>query len=609
MSPVRPAVYSESAHSFVNIGSADPATVCSRESADSSISGSADPFVLGSAEPFILGSTEPVPAGFAKPIPSVLSASALSRNISTWISSLASDRDRQFILSGLCFGFRLVPADLPDIPPADCQNYASALDPAVKPRLDALFQSELDAGKLCLSATRPTRVHAIGAVPKKDSPDFRPITDCSRPRSDPLNAYIRPHLAKFRFASIDRVVGAMTPGCFMAVVDIKAAFRSVPVFPPHRQFLGFCWEFPGCAPCYLLDCVLSFGLSCSPIIFHRISTSVVRMMRRARALGLIHFSEIVVYLDDFCLVAPSEHDCSASLQFLVRLLCDLGFQLSASKLVSPSQRVRYLGIDLDSIQMKLFLPPDKVGLLHSMAAHLVAQEKCSKLELQQFCGLANFASKVVRGARTFCRRIIDLSNTLREQHHKTRVTREFRADLDWWVRFSSRFNGEAVIIADSRPRLLLQTDACFAGYGAVFGSLWLAGTWAGSAEPANAHLLPASPIWTPQVSVPNSVLDNINYLELFAVLLAARQWGHLWRNRRILLQSDNTQTVACINNGSSRNPLATELLRELFWLSAESNFHMTASHLPGHLNVTADRLSRLLDAQTLPSILISAPPG
>ena len=86
---------------------------------------------------------------------------------------------------------------------------------------------------------------------------------------------------------------------------------------------------------------------------------------------------------------------------------------------------------------------------------------------------------------------------------------------------------------------------------------------------------------------------HINSKELLAVYLAIRRWAPLWQNKRIYIQSDNVTTVAAINRGTSRNPFLMACLRELFWLSAQFNFHITARHLPGIVNTLADTISRL----------------
>ena len=46
-------------------------------------------------------------------------------------------------------------------------------------------------------------------------------------------------------------------------------------------------------------------------------------------------------------------------------------------------------------------------------------------------------------------------------------------------------------------------------------------------------------------------------------------------------------------------------LRELFWLSVRHHFHIRARHLAGINNVSADRLSRLIQSQTLSNDIFS----
>ena len=48
-----------------------------------------------------------------------------------------------------------------------------------------------------------------------------------------------------------------------------------------------------------------------------------------------------------------------------------------------------------------------------------------------------------------------------------------------------------------------------------------------------------------------------------------------------------------INKGTSHNSFAMCCLRELFWLSAIHNFHLTSKHIAGVDNVLSDYISRL----------------
>ena len=54
-------------------------------------------------------------------------------------------------------------------------------------------------------------------------------------------------------------------------------------------------------------------------------------------------------------------------------------------------------------------------------------------------------------------------------------------------------------------------------------------------------------------------------------------------------------TVAAVNNTTSRSPPLLLIIKELFWLSVEFEFRLSAIHLPGKFNLYSDKLSRLFD--------------
>ena len=94
-------------------------------------------------------------------------------------------------------------------------------------------------------------------------------------------------------------------------------------------------------------------------------------------------------------------------------------------------------------------------------------------------------------------------------------------------------------------------------------------------------------------SVPESKL-HINYLELKAVFLALKEFQDLCVNQIVLVATDNTTVVAYINKegGMRSGPLCALLWRILTWCS-QRQVTLKARHIPGRLNVIADKLSRL----------------
>ena len=278
-----------------------------------------------------------------------------------WDKERPDDPDGIFILDRLRFGFKLIPESDPScIVAYESDNYSSATCPDFKPEMDSLFTKELALGRISMIQTKPRCVHPVGRVPTKDSGKSRPIADCSRPQGISLNDHIKRDLGSFRMNSIGSALSFSTPYCFYSIVDIESAWRWIPVFPPHRELQGFRWMFgthDSSQYNYYVDNRLCFGLSYAPFIFNRISNTIVRTMARRG------FRAVVNFLDDFLIIGSTKEECQRGLVTLINLLHYLGFNVSWRKVVSPTQRITFLGIELDSSTMSLRLPEDKLNRL------------------------------------------------------------------------------------------------------------------------------------------------------------------------------------------------------------------------------------------------------
>lgn len=78
------------------------------------------------------------------------------------------------------------------------------------------------------------------------------------------------------------------------------------------------------------------------------------------------------------------------------------------------------------------------------------------------CGLLNFATKDVVAVCPFLRRLYDLTYGLRKSHHRVKLSKGGRDDLQIWKEFLSQFNGKCFFMDEnwvSSDRLELFTDA------------------------------------------------------------------------------------------------------------------------------------------------------
>ena len=159
------------------------------------------------------------------------------------------------------------------------------------------------------------------------------------------------------------------------------------------------------------------------------------------------FRTILTYLDDFLIIGDTKHECELAYYELIKLLTELGFNINWEKAVASTQRLTFSGIEIDTVLRQLCLPDSKLCELRQLLSDTLLKRSITKRELQSLVGKLNFAACVVFGARTFLRRIIDVTNTLSRPHHHVRINTSLRADLSWWASFLSAFNGKAFFVA------------------------------------------------------------------------------------------------------------------------------------------------------------------
>ena len=220
---------------------------------------------------------------------------------------------------------------------------------------------------------------------------------------------------------------------------------------------------------------------------------------------------------------------------------------------------------------------------------------------QRLLGRLNFISRVVYGARSYSRRLLDaLRDALAAGHTTVRVTPAVRLDFKFWAQFATFFNGRAVILDD--PVLhpgFFATDASDDGIGGFFNGRTFAATFAQLARRANALHLQHRDLWPPHsdtavAAATRPTCNTIGYKELFAVWWACALWSSDWAGLTIIVHVDNDGAKGMLNSGTCRshNPAYMKLLRAIFWLSATRGFRIRATRISTGDNILADRLSR-----------------
>ena len=196
--------------------------------------------------------------------------SPLTQRINKWKQELELDEDNEFLLNGISEGFHLIPPDAPLVP-AEMENYVSATCLSARSKVEHTIREEIREGNYVVAKSKPIIVSAIGAVPKPDSDELRLIHDCSMPKGKGVNSYV-PHIDKLHFQSIDDAIKLIDKGYYLAKIDLRHAYRSVPIHPSNYAATALKWLFEGdSVPTYFVDTRLPFGGRRTPGIFHRSS--------------------------------------------------------------------------------------------------------------------------------------------------------------------------------------------------------------------------------------------------------------------------------------------------------------------------------------------------
>ena len=285
------------------------------------------------------------------------------------------------------------------------------------------------------------------------------------------------------------------------------------------------------------------------------------------------------YLDDFCIVSTSQDQGREDQSHLIWILRHLGFDISFKKLTDPAQVNRFLGIEIDSVDMCVRLPEDKLERMQETVNSYKAREWATKKELDQLAGLLAHCSTVLRDGRTFSHRIYDLCATEKGSYAKIGLEEEFKKDIDWWCQFSVSFNGSAKIISTKSRTFSLYSDSSFWGYAAYHGGDWITVPWDTTdawVEKLGHHYVEPREDCAGQ---------NINVLELFPILEACIKWGCLWKDSVLCAVTDNTQVMWALRTGRSANKVSMDWLREIFWCSIQHNFIIESVYIATDDNI------------------------
>ena len=392
----------------------------------------------------------------------------------------------------------------------------------------------------------------IFLVPKADE-SYRFVLNLKN-----LNSYTS--TKHFKMESIRNVLAMMKQGCWMASVDLKDAYFSVPIHDDHTHFLKFVFGEE-----YFKFVAMPNGYNDAMRVFTKILKPPFFFLRSKGHLS-------VVYVDDSYLQGDDYNECKQNLLDTIMLLQDLGFTIHSEKsILDPCQEMVFLGFIVNSILMRISLTQKKKQKIKNLAARLMDNKDNITIRLlAKFIGNVTASFEAVPLGPLHYRemegdKVKALARTRGDYEGKMWLSDESIQEVMWWHDniMSSYRNVVPVDITHT-----IYTDASDIGWGAVMDGKMAHGLWS------------------------DNEITHINIQEILAVYKAL--CCLLPRGaRHVRIMSDNQTAISYINKmGGTVSKECNDIAKVIWEWCNNRGCWISAAYIPGKDNYVADWQSR-----------------
>ncbi|KFD62491.1 hypothetical protein M514_25341 [Trichuris suis] len=337
-------------------------------------------------------------------------------------------------------------------------------------------------------------------------------------------------------------------GTLFSVIDLKDAYLQMRVHPESQKYLVIATHRG-----YFRYKRLPFGLSFAPALFQRTMEQV-----------LAGVEGVAVYIDDIIVTGCDEQQHMERLHIVLSRLKAAGVQTRTSKCKFICKSVTYLGhrIDADGINPT----EERIEAIKKMPM------PSNVHELRSFLGAVNYYSKFVPGLQTLCVPLLRLTRKgapwtwKSEDAHLVTLLKRILSSSDTLVHY------------DDKLPLILATDACETGVGAVLSHLFPSGEERPIAF-ASRTLTDAEKKY--------ATIDK----EALAIVFGVTKFSQYLFGRRFVLKTDHKPLERIFGEKREVPKMATNRLTR--WALILSAYTYEVHYVPAKENAPADALSRL----------------
>ena len=382
-----------------------------------------------------------------------------------------------------------------------------------------------------------------------------------------VNKYV--DMKHFKHEDLHTFADMFEEGDFFFIFDLKSGYHHISIHADFIKFLGFKWTFKnGRTICYVFV-VLPFGLNIASHIF----TKVVRpLVEKWRGAGI----KAIVYIDDGI---NGKKTYAEAVRASRTVNCDLknaGFIVNDEKTTwEPSQRGKWLGMNIDTTTMTFTVPLQKVQKLKEKIKTCLITKRVNAKQLASIAGTLSAMHMAVGTIVRLRTRAMyaDIANT-DSWYSPVNMSNETMDELKFWFQNYNFDVGYSIKPMPVTTKILF-TYASDEGYG-------------GFLVKRMGKTIVAGKFSTEESSTSSTMR------ELLAVKYSLQSLTSQLENESVRIYVDNFAASRILTVGSAKFHLQ-DIAITIFKICLTHNIKLLTSWVPRELNIIADHYSKIRD--------------